>query len=412
MLLRVLTALSGVVLLLLASGQFLGPITGGDAPYFEAGARNLLAVGSYALRPGAPTLFRPPGYSAFLAAVYSLSAAPELVRGVQLLLLACTALLLARLARPWWPGPASPSGAGRHAAPVARLSALLCVTYLPLAWMAVQHLSETLLTFLCVAATLLLGRLPRGRGAAVAAGLVCGAAVLTRPVLLLLPLPALVLGLRPHPGSTVLAALSLGLVTLPWAIRNHQVAGVWTLGCPGVAVYQSARQYDGTLSYQMRAEDWERFTPDWSARQARWEQRLPLARAEYAADQEMLTDARRIMRSVPPLTYLRHLLPRVAALWGVGSNTPGWFHRLAQAQWLLYTPLVLLGLWLERRRLGAQWPLWWPAVFLTGLHLYFHVEARYTFPARPLLLVYAAVALIFLLDQLKHRRRQMAGAGA
>ena len=49
----------------------------------------------------------------------------------------------------------------------------------------------------------------------------------------------------------------------------------------------------------------------------------------------------------------------------------------------------------DRRRLPELWPFYAAAVLLTGLHLVFHVQPRYTLPARPVLFAFAAAALVW-----------------
>jgi hypothetical protein len=59
--------------------------------------------------------------------------------------------------------------------------------------------------------------------------------------------------------------------------------------------------------------------------------------------------------------------------------------------------LAVAGVWSQRTALSSQWALWLVPAYLTALHLVYHVEARYTIPARPFLLVYSAIGLAWLL---------------
>ncbi len=56
--------------------------------------------------------------------------------------------------------------------------------------------------------------------------------------------------------------------------------------------------------------------------------------------------------------------------------------------------LVLIGAVGSRGTLLRNWPLWVVAVYLSLLHVIFNVEGRYSVPARPALMVFAAIGAI------------------
>jgi hypothetical protein len=64
--------------------------------------------------------------------------------------------------------------------------------------------------------------------------------------------------------------------------------------------------------------------------------------------------------------------------------------------------LTLIGVAVSRRRhtLLRDWPLWMLAVYLTLLHLFFHIEGRYSVEARPALIVFAAIGGVALWRQI------------
>ena len=83
---------------------------------------------------------------------------------------------------------------------------------------------------------------------------------------------------------------------------------------------------------------------------------------------------------------------------------------MTQLQFALLALLVLAGLVIRRRTLGRDWPLWLGAVYVTALHLVFHMEGRYSMPARPMLLVYAGASGALLITWLTRRTRERRAA--
>src|SRR5205823_3927526 len=118
--------------------------------------------------------------------------------------------------------------------------------------------------------------------------------------------------------------------------------------------------------------------------------------------------ARRIFAHLSAGTVVRSLPKRLSYLWRpADSPLPGRHHdlehTLAKLQYALLVVLIAGGLIVRRRRLLSDWPLWITAAYLTLVHLVFHVEDRYTLPARPALFVYAAVAVTAAVAWLRQR---------
>lgn len=172
-------------------------------------AYNLSTQGSY-MYGGTFTAYRPVGYPAFVAALYTLKYSPLLVKFVQVILDILTALLLYLLLEGFTSR--------------ARLAAAGLWAFFPPAILYTNFLmSETLFTFLLVLGIYLLTK-PDGKGLRTTffLGLVLGALLLIKPnVLLFLLATGLManrLGLeRQKVGMAVIGIL---LVTLPWIIRN------------------------------------------------------------------------------------------------------------------------------------------------------------------------------------------------
>ncbi len=179
-------------------------------------ARHLLDQGFFSYDGRQPTAADTPGYPLFLAGLRAVLG-PGLIwiYLAQALLSAATVWLVFLLGRRFFS-----EGAGLAAAGLAAVY--------PLGFMFVATpLSETLYTFLAVAFLALYARLDRGRGWALAAGLVGGAALMTRPVLAgFVALAGLWALIRPgRRGLVLLMFLGVLLVTVPWLVRNALTFG-------------------------------------------------------------------------------------------------------------------------------------------------------------------------------------------
>src|SRR5262249_47697648 len=138
-----------IVLGLLRVGNM--PIFCCDGPAYEQTATNLVEHGSISTAsspPFWPTVERTPGYPLFLAIFHLVAPGSVLlVRVAQFGLLLLTGLLVYSIAR---------SLISRR---VAFVAAFMCITYLPLVWLATWHLTEVLSAFLIAAIVWLILRL-------------------------------------------------------------------------------------------------------------------------------------------------------------------------------------------------------------------------------------------------------------
>ncbi len=188
-----------------------------DALVYHELAGPLAESGSYAF-DGKVTAYRPPGYPAFLAAVYLVSSSSVFwVRVVQAMADVVTCLLIFRVAR-------------RLAQPRSALTAAaLYAVYLPAVLYSQVLLSETLFTMLLI---LLVDRLT-GEGGdprrVLFPGLLIGASAYVKPVMAVFPLALLVYDLRRGVRAKtavrhgVLLLLVVCLVMSPWIVRNYLV---------------------------------------------------------------------------------------------------------------------------------------------------------------------------------------------
>ena len=195
------------------------------------------------------------------------------------------------------------------------------------------------------------------------------------------------------------------LALVPWTVRNASVTGGRLLpmaATSGSDLLASADQYSGFVSYKFTVADWHRYEA-----QARSIAPVPVgapvagiqgsgARAQVHSDDLLRSAAFHIFESLSVGTIIRSAPKRLAYLWGTADSPPpgSWsatVHHTGQLQYAVLFLLFLIGLVIRRRKLIRDWPLWVAAVYLTVIHLVAHVEGRYTLPARPPLLVYAAI---------------------
>jgi len=384
-----------LVELLLFAGPFqqlAQPVRGGDGPEYLRLAANLLHHGVFSDSAHAPfdaNVLRAPGYPALLALLKAAGLGSlGAIRAVQLVLLGTAA---------WLTGLVALRLGGRRAGVIATLAT---ATYLPLVWATVDQMTEIAATLGLALFVLLVmaARERRGLRSWALAGLVLAATAYVRPTALALAVPAALFiawDTRRLAAAAVFVAACAAAVA-PWSVRTSLAAHtpVALQVGSGAGRYASAEQNLGRLPIPLDSQGWIAFKLV--------SRRLShdLRRGRYTPVEQVTFD-RRMANAAPrvPLRDTIEKLPaRLHALWGPVDATPRgqrWTpsaHRLALAQYWLLAVLVGAGLVVRRRRLLRDWPLWLPAAYLTVVHMVIHVESRYSLPARPGLIVVAALA--------------------
>jgi len=369
--------------------QLTAPIRGGDGPEYLRLASNLVHHGVFSDSLRAPfdaSVLRSPGYPALLAGLQAIGLGSlGAIRVVQLVLLGLTA---------WVTGLIALRIAGERAG---RIAAVATAAHLPLVWATTEQMTETAgaLGIALLALLLLSAREPR---AWVPAGLALAATAYVRPTLLALAVPVAILiafqTRRLVPAAVFAATVAVAIA--PWAIRTSLDAHTpvaLQIGT-GAGRYASAEQNLGRLSIPLEGNGWIAF------KRVSRETSNDLRRGRYTPVEQAEFDARmkRAAPHVPVRDVVARLPARMRALWGPIDATPPdqrWTTsaRLAGTleYWLL-AALVCAFVALRRRSLLRVWPLWLPAIYLTLIHTVIHVESRYSLPARPGLIVMAAVA--------------------
>jgi 4-amino-4-deoxy-L-arabinose transferase-like glycosyltransferase len=386
--------------LILGPGGFARqPVLGGDGPIYFRLAENLADRGRFSGEdslPYGPTVFRTPGYPAFVALTFAVGRSPLVVRVAQFGVLWLTTCLLYFV------------GLRTVGRPAALAGAILCATYPPLALACCYHLTEMPVTCLAVGLVALLAVGADRPGIAIGLGLVTGVSALVRPSMAPLGGVAAIAPLlsagapRRRLVMSLLGCVGFWVCVLPWAARNHAVTGRYLpLAVSGFSPYTSARQYLGEISYRFTVSEWQAYIADnvRRDREARAGVRIdsPIAttiQAELAVDRSYHEDTSRLWRRLTFGRVARSVPVRVAYLWATGDWLTGWPHRAVQVIHAVLAMLALVGMMLARMPTRAWvWLLLMP-VYFTGLHLVYHMETRYSLPARPFLLLFAGVGIV------------------
>ncbi|MGI8863612.1 MAG: ArnT family glycosyltransferase [Solirubrobacteraceae bacterium] len=402
-----------------------------DGVNYEAYARNLADHGSFSSATAPPysgSVFRTPGYPALLAVLHLFGGKSLLlVRAAQFALVGLTGLLVYFIA----------SAVSSEA--VARVATLLSISYLPLLWYAREHLSDVLATVLAAAivwsvlwATRTDGRTSLGRFALV--GVLAGLAGLVRPELAPVVIviaagvilwPGRLTRRTAAKGSAVMGVAFL-VSLLPWTIRNYELTHrVLPFGtASGTSLYASALQWNGTISMAFTVPDFRRdiaatdaiLAPVIATDAAR---HVSTSRTEIDENSALTGAARREAGRLGLVGVVGRLPQRLAYLWSVGDEPPvgayALWHNIDRVQYYVLFVLVLIGLVVALRdaeRRSRFWPLLAFAVLATAVHLVFHVQARYTLPARPLLLIFAGAGLVWIFNRVGGSERPTANRRA
>lgn len=396
-----------------------------DYQVYERLAINMMDHSTFSMDqapPFRPTLFRPPGYPAFIALVYSLFGRNLMaVRASQFILLWLTAWLLYILATRF---------VNRRSAAIA---ALICATYPPFVFMATLYSTTPLLLFLVVLIVLaveLLRTQPNPRLVYfLLVGVAIGALSLVRPgfEVLVVPLGGMVLLTKTHGPikrrilSMTAIVLGCALLTGAWIVRNNLVSGNQSglrIMVAGWGLYTSALQYTGEISYRMLKPEWDVLIADFNRRNQEAAEAIPdrftadgmlqnpyaQAHRELWVERSYIKDSLQIFKTLTMSHVLSNFIHRVFWLWSTSDVSPwqtGLFHRFVQGYHVLLAALVLWGCYLCRSVLRQHALLWVVAVYQMLLHVVLHVEARFTLEARLFLIIYAGVALSYLVWRLR-----------
>lgn len=346
--------------------------------------------------PGTAQRFgRAPGYPVLLAALRITGPADEVPRRLKIAQACLGAIGIWLIA----------AIAGRAGGPRAAVAAAaIAAVYPPLVWISAYALSETLFSTLALAAALALSRafVPSSSADArssrldprvllIAAGVLTGAAILTRPAMLFfLPLAAIWMVRRRHAMDAVVFLLVAALCIAPWTVRNYRTYGRWILVASegGVTFWTGNHPLaigEGDLAANpeiKRAElDFraahpgltpEALEPLYYRDALAWIRREPFAWLALVA--------RKAFYTVVPLgpSYTLHSMKYFAA---------------SAAAYLLVLPAAVVGAWRSRSAaVHAAAPLWLMAAATVVAGLVFLPQERFRIPViDPALIVTASL---------------------
>jgi 4-amino-4-deoxy-L-arabinose transferase-like glycosyltransferase len=385
------------------------PIRIWDEQDYNKLARNLVEHGAFALEPGQElTSIRPPLYPVFVAGIYGLFGVEnfQAVRLIQAVVSLVNVMLL------YWLGAAVFSRRVGY-----WVAGLFC--YYP-SFLGYNNLllTEVLFTFwLCLTCALVVRSLQRqSLGCLAGAGAVLGLAALTRSVLWLFP-PVLVvfllltwkgsLGRRLAAASVVVVPFAL--VLAPWAVRNtrlqHTLVAVDVMGGRNFMM--------GNYRYTPLYRSWDAIVLEG---EQSWVHEVctvypPQERqTQGQIDKLALRQGLQFVRENPGLTLRRDTV-KFFDFWGlerelIKGAADGFFGPISRSAFGLLTLLIpgyyvitlLLGI------LGAtttppadrrvHWFLLLVIGFVCGMHTLVFAHSRYHLPLMPLVLLFAAGAVI------------------
>jgi hypothetical protein len=400
-------------------------------------AEGLRQTGSFTRFPGVspfvPEAIRTPGYPLFVAVVFAAFGDSQLAVAIaQALLFLVICVLVYAIARRCAPEP------------VAIGAAAVTACYSPLPFFGALLLTELWTTFVLTVASFCLLRALHARPGlwGSAAGFCYAYTALSRPAFALLPVflgvSALLLAPRTvtkHVPAWGSLAVVFALTMTPWFVYTHRHFGVVTLspaGGVGRAVWEGSWQGrwpgrvqsqltrvadtpidDATLDEAVQGiarresrpvEPMLSYVHQWRDIRAIWvTPTVPRERvdARVRADAEYLRQGLENIRQTP-LSYLqRRLVPGVIILWAaeiplrqeIVERLPTWGIRLIWLPQALLAVLAVAGSYVLYRagRFDALIALAAPVVYVTAVHFFFLTEARQSLPAKPGLIVLAAI---------------------
>ncbi len=341
-----------------------------------------------------PGIFRTPGYPGFLSLIYRLFGhSYQAAFWAQSVVDSLTAVLVTLTALRFFPQR------------TAILAGALYATYPYAAAFCGLLSQDTLLTFSVIVAVLVMvmaQQTPDRWSLWLWCGLAVGLAALVKNfliLLVLLPLAVIVATaeVKKKARASLLVVVGLALVVAPWVVRNY----LWFHSFPPLAVGGSGT----TLEILVESLD---HGEDYVLQRAESSQVEPGYLDRFVDGQALITQEKSATARVLPelarrwpkysLLIVRHM----GRLW-VSTHAMGYRRAVALVALLVswgYLLPAIMGMYLLRSRARALLALYGLVALITLAYSPYTVEARYTLPARPVMMVFVAVVLAAGLERL------------
>jgi 4-amino-4-deoxy-L-arabinose transferase-like glycosyltransferase len=290
-----------------------------------------------------------------------------------------------------------------------RLSSILLATYFPLAYYTSGILTEIFITFIVeIVICLLMKKRNKIKMTNIfICGIFLGIAILCKPIFLLFPCIAMVyLIIHKFEFKEVLLYLGIllssmiGILSI-WVLRNYIVFNEFILlskNNMGSLLLRSALDQDHKYLLWNDVHHWRQNNSGdprkeiFSIIEAKVEEEIRLD-PNTSKDRLYIKETVKLIRQ-EPLSYALGCLVRVVRFWISYPIRSGFlFRTFVMSYDVLLALIALTGFILSIKRWRELSIFWLPIVYLTIMHLPMHVEARYSAPVKPYMLVFTALGM-------------------
>jgi 4-amino-4-deoxy-L-arabinose transferase-like glycosyltransferase len=360
---------------------------------------------------GGPYITKPPSYIIFVGTLYTLLGhVPNVVLFIQSIIFVLICIIFYFLSRSILNEKTS------------ILSSILLSLYFPLAYYTSGILTETFITFMLIISISLLMKYKEAsnNNILLICGIFLGIAILCKPIFIFFPFAIAVyfiiqkIGYKKVLVSSGILFLGTGSILSIWILRNYIVFGDFILlsrDNMGFIVLKSVLDQDYKYLLWNDVHHW---TQDHSndPRKELLNDIEGRVDKEFQFDPKKSKDALYIKEAIKliyqdPLQYIAGCLVRILRLWVSYPTRSGFLFKLFVTSYdLLLLLLGVIGFIFARRQWRDLSIFWLPIVYISIMHLPMHVEPRYSVPIKPYLLIFTAMGVLQIIQQLQLPHKQ------